>query len=454
MLCFFLSKGERSKNPRSPNFVPSIFHHTSEEEKRKLVARLDTFERRLESKRRRINEVRRVEAAQGLLNLSSDLGPMLDESDSESESDETSDPILEESNNEAQLQIDQIPTIPTQQNAESLDCLNEKCKQKIQNLKDECQALRTENIKLKDKLKKVCFNDLMDFEGDDEKVKTLTGIATFSILMATFNVVSKHLSRNSLLSPFQQFFLTLLTLRMNLSHKFVSYMYGVHETTIARRFRHCIDKLYDCLVTPLILWPDREELRQTLPYIFRNNRFKNCVCIIDCFEIFLEKANNLLASAQSYSSYKSHCTLKYLIGVSPQGTVSFISYGWGGRTSDKHITENCGILDKLLPGDLVLADRGFNCSESVNYYQATLQIPAFTRGKAQLDPVDLEDTRGLAAVRINVERVIGVVRQKYTILQGTLPITMTDVCDNSNVMIIDKIVKVCCALTNLAEQIV
>ena len=28
--------------------------------------------------------------------------------------------------------------------------------------------------------------------------------------------------------------------------------------------------------------------------------------------------------------------------------------------SDKHLTENCGLLNKLLQGDIVLADRGFD----------------------------------------------------------------------------------------------
>jgi len=36
--------------------------------------------------------------------------------------------------------------------------------------------------------------------------------------------------------------------------------------------------------------------------------------------------------------------VKYLIGIAPQGKTAFISTGWGGRTSDKHITENCGLL--------------------------------------------------------------------------------------------------------------
>ena len=38
---------------------------------------------------------------------------------------------------------------------------------------------------------------------------------------------------------------------------------------------------------------------------------------------------------------------------------------------------------ELLPGDIVLADRGFDIAESVGLKQARLHIPAFTRGKEQ-----------------------------------------------------------------------
>ena len=90
--------------------------------------------------------------------------------------------------------------------------------------------------------------------------------------------------------------------------------------------------------------------------------------------------------------------------------------------SDKHLTENCGILTKLLPGDTVLADRGFGIQESVGLMCAEVKIPAFTRGKTQLSSIDVQRTRKLAHLRIHIERVIGVVRQKYTILQGPVPI--------------------------------
>ena len=102
--------------------------------------------------------------------------------------------------------------------------------------------------------------------------------------------------------------------------------------------------------------------------------------------------------------------------------MSFLSRAWDRRASDKFITDHCSLLEKLLPGDLVLADRGFDIDTSVGLMCAEIKIPAFTKGRRQLSPRDVEATRKLSNVRIHVERAIGLVRNKYTILQGILPI--------------------------------
>ena len=66
----------------------------------------------------------------------------------------------------------------------------------------------------------------------------------------------------------------------------------------------------------------------------------------------------------------SHNTFIYLIGVTPQGTISFVSKAWGGGVSDKAITQECGILNKLLPGDVVLA------GDVVHYFLSCSTIPS------------------------------------------------------------------------------
>jgi len=52
--------------------------------------------------------------------------------------------------------------------------------------------------------------------------------------------------------------------------------------------------------------------------------------------------------------------------------------------SDKYITEYSNLLKNVLPGDVVLADRGFTINESVGFHCATLKTPGFTKGLPQL----------------------------------------------------------------------
>ena len=61
---------------------------------------------------------------------------------------------------------------------------------------------------------------------------------------------------------------------------------------------------------------------------------------------------------------------------------------------DEFLSESCGILNKLLPWNLVLADRGFTILEDMMLQQAQLAIPPFTKGKGQLYIVDIEKAGG------------------------------------------------------------
>jgi hypothetical protein len=178
---------------------------------------------------------------------------------------------------------------------------------------------------------------------------------------------------------------------------------------------------------PLIKWPGCTELLKTMPVSFRKN-FKTCVIIIDCFEVFIERPSSLKPRAQTWSNYKHHNTVKFLIGVALQGVISFISKGWGGRVSDVHLTENCGLLENMLPGDLILADRGFTIQESAGMYCAQVKIPPFTKGKEAAKSTG----GGYFPSTFCCSNTCGASdwSLKTSFLEGTLPINMLMATDN------------------------
>ena len=108
----------------------------------------------------------------------------------------------------------------------------------------------------------------------------------------------------------------------------------------------------------------------------------------------------------TFSNNKNHNTYKGLIGISPSGTVTFISDLYFGSISDKELTRRCGFLNLLEPGDSVMADRGFDIKDDLDILGVKLNIPPFLRGKQQLDEKELIETRRIATLRIHVERAM------------------------------------------------
>jgi len=101
-----------------------------------------------------------------------------------------------------------------------------------------------------------------------------------------------------------------------------------------------------------------------------------------------------------------------------------------------------------------LANWGFNIHDSASMYCSRVTLPPFTKGKKQLNQQEVDVARQLSRVCIHVERTIGVVRQKYTILQSILRINFIMCADTEDISAIDKVVTTCCALCNCCESVV
>ena len=294
-------------------------------------------------------------------------------------------------------------------------------------------------------------------KGDDKKVTFYTGLPSYAAFQGLFKLLEPLLSKDeskSHLSLDDELLLVLMKLRLAVPNDDLGYRFNVTPTAVSTIFHKWI-QVMSVELKCLIYWPDPVTLKENLPDCFRKH-YSKVICIIDCFEIFIERPLNFEARAVTYSNYKKHNTVKCLIAITPTGSICFISNAWGGRVSDKEITQKCGFLSHIDIGDIVMADRGFNISDDLAQCSARLLIPAFTRGKSQLSKEEVERTRQLARVRIHVERVIGQMRKKYKILQNTLPINLIK-CPSDNKKInctIDRILIVTSALTNLCLSVI
>ncbi|XP_072176348.1 uncharacterized protein [Diadema setosum] len=327
----------------------------------------------------------------------------------------------------------------------------------ISSLEERVQQLEKDNIYLRAQLQdaenraKLSSLQEQDFKDNNSKLKFYTGLPSWQTFMALFTLITTALPRCRKLTKFEQVLMFLMKLRLNLFDDDIAYRFRVSQSTVSQNFHRMLD-IFFVRTQSLIHWPSRESLRMSMPTSFRKF-FHKCVIIMDCTEVFIEQPSDLLARAHVWSNYKHHSTVKFLIGITPQGSVCFVSRCWGGRATDTEITQNSNLIDRLTPGDLILADRGFFVNEYCGMAMAEVKVPPFTRGKKQLEKVDVDWSRELSGVRIHVERVIGMVKQKYTILQNRIPINLIR-DESSPQATVSKIVRVACALVNLCPSVV
>ena len=148
--------------------------------------------------------------------------------------------------------------------------------------------------------------------------------------------------------------------------------------------------------------------------------------------------------AQYCSDYKQHCTLKFLVAITPNGMFSDVSPCHGGRASDKCIFNNCAFVSWLEPNDQVMADRGFKVKEDVMVVQARLVIPQSTCGNLAMSSGDVSETSKIVNVRIYVEQAIGRLNT-FRFMKNEIPISWFPVCND--------IVVVCCSVCNLLDPL-
>ena len=161
------------------------------------------------------------------------------------------------------------------------------------------------------------------------------------------------------LDPLNQLFMTLMKLSLNIRERDLGLTFGVAVSSVSKYFITWVCFLYAHLQK--IEWmPMVDQVMATLPHAFKD-RYPKTFIIIDASEIFLETPDDLQLQLSTWSSYKHHNTAKFLVGCTPNGSISSVSPLYVGSISDVKLTTVSGLIDQLAGkcNISVMADRGF-----------------------------------------------------------------------------------------------
>ncbi|XP_043484807.1 uncharacterized protein LOC122512803 [Leptopilina heterotoma] len=210
--------------------------------------------------------------------------------------------------------------------------------------------------------------------------------------------------------PSDNILLTLMKIKTNDTFSRLGDRFGLLTSQTSKIFRKTVKPLAHYLKT-LVFCPNPTLIKKNLPIPFRASYNQVCI-IVDAFEIEIEKPSDPIQQSLTWSDYKKCNTLKYLIGCTPDGFVSFMSPGYGGRTSDIEIFKESGIMDIIPEKCGVMADRGFKQIQTIlNTKKCKLVRPPSVSASVKSSKSDVLKTKSVASLRIHVERVIRRVRE-------------------------------------------
>ena len=141
--------------------------------------------------------------------------------------------------------------------------------------------------------------------------------------------------------------LFIVRLRLNLPYFDLARRFCVSHTTVQNIFLtylHAFHEIFYIGIMDEI--PSLEKNRCSLPSSFGD--MANCRIILDCTEFRIETPRkDLEAATSSYSNYKHNKTAKFLIGVAPNGSITFVCQAFPGSTSDRMVTDQSGVISHL-----------------------------------------------------------------------------------------------------------
>ncbi|XP_052454900.1 uncharacterized protein LOC128015255 [Carassius gibelio] len=307
---------------------------------------------------------------------------------------------------------------------------------------DQTEDLRKEVDRLRRQVEELSVSQrfcLGRFAASDDDVRFYTRFVTYSHLMAFWKLIepaSHNMIRVSRarairseagttgsawgqsLQPIDEFFLFMVHLSVGLKQQDLAHRFNIHQSTVSRIITTWANFLYTILGSVRI-WMSEEEVKAHLPNEFQD--YPDTQVVIDCTELRCQTPSSLLLQSEVFSTYKSHCTFKGLIGMAPHGAITFVSSLYAGSVSDKELFKQSGIVSLLKHGMAIMVDKGFLVDDCV---PCKVYRPAYLSKREQMSADEVRETQSIARLRVHVERLIRRVKQ-HKLFDTVIPLSIT-----------------------------
>jgi molybdopterin converting factor small subunit len=278
---------------------------------------------------------------------------------------------------------------------------------------------------------------------NNKHLESLTGLCSFKLLNYICSLVERHYLtvHTHKLSIQDRVVLVFFKLKTAIKFNVMASFFHISPSTCRETFNEYVQYIANVL-KPCILWPSIEKSRANMPKSFKD--YNNVRGIFDCMEIPVQEPRCRSCQIKTYSHYRRRNTLKFMICVSPGGLLTFISKGYGGRTSDKSIFEQSGVINKFEPYiDTIMVDKGFLVDELCAGHSIKIERPFFHRKDKQFSSVRVKKNATIARARFHVERAHQCIRT-FEIFNAILPWNV--------VPYIDSIFTIVCSIVNLQTK--
>ncbi|XP_014896595.1 uncharacterized protein ftr97 [Poecilia latipinna] len=319
---------------------------------------------------------------------------------------------------------------------------------------EENDALREEIRQLREQAESLTLRQrfgIHRFASSDNDIRFFTRFASYDLLMRFWSMIEPALpsmvsirqgqrgaaidsaSSTQTLQPIDEFFLFLNYLALGSKQRDLADRYGVHQSTVSWIVTAWTNFLFTVLGS-IRIWIPEDQIHSHLPADFKD--YPDTTVILDCTELRYQCPSSPILQSEVFSSYKSHCTLKGLIGIAPHGAVTFVSGLYAGSISDKQITHESGLLTLLKPGMAVMVYRGLLIDDIV---PCKVYRPAFFFGRSQMSAREVRGTPAITRLEVHVESLIRRVKE-HKLFDSEIPLGVLG--------IINQLYTVACLLTN------